>query len=732
MRGMEWRRRPKREIHLKKKVFFHLAGLLISHLLDAQSLGEEYNIAFYTLGNRYALPVESVDSIGLMKDNTSIDITCRNGKKCQMEGVDSICFGHQSSDTLFLTFGDGRVYIDNPRLDLIEAETLCCEVFIRLNGSTDMVVSAAGYCDDGRISILSDTIYTLRLCDLTLSSSHAPAINSRSKQKMIVELADGTTNTLHDGNQYSFADSTEKANSCLCSQGHIDFHGNGTLEIYGNHKHGIAADKGIRLIEGNISILSASADGINSDKYISLEGAKVNILGQKQDGIDATDNVNMSGGLVTIAVNGDTYKGIKSGASFTLSDGELHLLVEGNACKGIKTKGIISIEGGTLDAVATGDVLIEDGDPSYCSILKCDSSFYMSNGNIHLVSKGQGGKCISGDRNMTITGGFLYMETNGDGAQYVNRENLIDYYTPKCIAIDDTIRIIGGQLDCISTGLGGKGIVAGKYLSMGISQKMEGPIVNVETRGTCILDDVDEDKRYGCPKGVKANEQIDLYGGHINIHTIGQGGEGVECNGNMFITGGTLESNTYDDGINVGNYLSIENGHVYCNSVNNDGIDSNGAINISGGIVASVNQEEPNESFDVEERQFHISGGTIIGIGSRSVRMDKQEVPYYNTLYNVDPNKPARRGLRLTTGKYVYVMDGDKLLLSLKNDNRARRGFVTVSLPEFREKHSYTIYQGDEPVFSETELFGRKLFLRGEPTNKDYITDFQPMHNYND
>ena len=723
---------PRKGIHLNKKVFLHLVFMLIFHLLDAQSVGEEYNVAFFSSGNRYALPVDSVDFIGFVKDNNSIDITCCNGKKYKMDGVDSICLGHQSSDTLFLTFAEGRVYIDNPRLDLIETETSCCDVFIRLSGTTDMVVSAGGYCDDGRISILSDTIYTLQLCDLALSSSHAPAINSRSKQKMIVELADGTTNTLRDGYKYSFADSTEKANSCLCSQGHIDFRGNGTLEIYGNQKHGIAADKGIRLMEGNICILSAPADGINSDKYISLEGAQLKISGQLQDGIDAADNVVMLGGLVIITVNGDTYKGIKSGASFTLSDGELHLLVEGNASKGIKTKGGISIEGGILNALATGDVLIEDGDPSYCSILKCDSSFYMSNGNIHLVSKGRGGKCISGDRNMTITGGFLYMETNGDGAQYVNGENLIDYYTPKCIAVDDTINIEGGYLDCISTGLGGKGITSGKYLSIGNSRGNEEPIINVETKGTCIIDDVEEDKRYGCPKGIKANEQLDIYGGHINIHTIGQGGEGVECKNQMSIKGGNLECNTYDDGINVGNLLIVEGGAVYCNSANNDGIDSNGSINIKGGIVASINQIEPNESFDVEERQFYISGGTIIGIGSRSVRMDQQEVPYYNTLYNVDPNKPARRGLRLTTGKYIYLMDGEKLLLSLKNENLARRGFVTLSLPEFQENYNYSIYQGDEPVSPENVFFGHRLLFGGEPINHSLLIDIQPKYNYND
>lgn len=709
-----------------------LVCLFFSCILYAHSTSEKAQISVFTAGNRYAVPVDCVDSITLSHDSADIIIMCSNGAKIQICDIDSISFGYSTSDTLFLNFTEKRVYIDNPRLDMIEVSNSFCDIFIHSTGFPDMVISATGKCEDGRISVCADTIYTLQLNNLDLSSNHGPVINSRTRQKMIVEIAKGTTNVLCDSNDYLFTDSLEKANACLCSQGHIDFCGKGSLSISGNQKHAIGADKGIRLMEGNISVLSAAADGIHSDKYISIEGAHLNIFGQKQDGIDASNDIIMLNGLVNITVSETSYKCIKSGNSFIMEDGELHLLVEGNACKGIKTKGMINIKGGTLNAVATGDALIEDGDPSYCSILKCDSSFHMSNGNIYLVSMGQGGKCISGDKNMTITGGALYMETHGDGAQYVNGESLIDYYTPKCIAIDDSIRIIGGQLDCKSAGLGGKGIVAGRYMSFGVIEKKEGPSVNVETKGTCILDDVDEDRRFGCPKGVKADERLDIYGGHIIIHTMGQGGEGLECNGKMFIKGGTIECNTYDDGINVGNELNIEDGHVYCNSVNNDGIDSNGSISIKGGIVASVNQEEPNESFDVEERQFHISGGTIIGIGSRSVRMDQQEVPYYNTLYNVDPNKPTRRGLRLTNGKYVYVMNGEELLLSIKNENHARRGFATIALPEFRDNQSYSIYQGDEPVSSENVFEGRKLLLRGEPKNKEFVIEFQPMFNFND
>lgn len=260
----------------------------------------------------------------------------------------------------------------------------------------------------------------------------------------------------------------------------------------------------------------------------------------------------------------------------------------------------------------------------------------------------------------------------------------------------------------------------------------QGPNIVVETTNSSIVNDVEEDARYGCPKAMKASQNLKIYSGTIKTTTKGMGGEGVECGKEMYIYGGTLECNCFDDGINVGEKLEVLDGQIYCFSEDNDGIDSNGSIYIKGGLVASVNKSEPNESFDSEGRQFYVSGGTVIGIGSSSVKMDQEEQLYYNTLYNIDPSKPARRGLRLTNGKYLYVMDGNRLILALKNDNAARRGFVTVSLPEFIKNQEYSLFQGEKPEQPSHSLFNEKLFIGGMPQGKEFVIDIQPKYNYND
>lgn len=642
--------------------------------------------------------------------------------------------------TLNIYFIENEVFTtstDNNAFDIhVDNYEDATDVCVRMDQKDpDCVISLNGICKNGRLYIDADTCYTLRLNNVQLKSSHAPAINSVTKQNINLELVDGSQNILSDSKDYIFTNSKEQANACLNIQGSLNVTGTGTLLINGNSKHGIASGKGMKFQSGDVRVLSAASDAIHADGSIQINGADLIINGQKQDGLDAGKDVKISNGTVSITSTKKDVKAIKCGSAFSMSGGFLDMKIEGDASKGIKAKENITISGGVITATANGNVLISKGDPSYCTIIKGDSSVVLSGGKISLINNGSGGKCISADKNIYINDGDICLETHGDGNEYINETNETDYYTSKCITADDSLFILRGNLKCLSTGVGGKGVVAEKYMEIGISSDSninQGPKVTIETTNSSIVNDVEEDERYGCPKAIKASGYLNIYSGDIQITTAGMGGEGVECGKEMYFYGGNLECNCFDDGINVGDKLEILGGQIYCNSIDNDGIDSNGSIYIKGGLVASVNQKIPNESFDTENRQFYVSGGTIIGIGSNSVSMDAEECLYYNTLYNIDPAKPARRGLRLTQGKYLYIMEGNQLLVSLRNDNYNRRGFVTIALPEFLEGHTYSICQGDKPLFPNSSLFNEKLFRGGQTQNIESVTDFIPLYNYND
>ena len=133
----------------------------------------------------------------------------------------------------------------------------------------------------------------------------------------------------------------------------------------------------------------------------------------------------------------------------------------------------------------------------------------------------------------------------------------------------------------------------------------------------------------------------------------------------------------------MGQSIEISSGNVYCNSVDNDGIDSNGSIIISGGIVASINQTKPNESLDAENGKLFFRGGIVFGIGSAAVTGISSSCPYYNTRYDLHSENMPKRGLLLNYGKYVCVQKGNEILMALRNYNKEHRQFVTIIHPLF-------------------------------------------------
>lgn len=76
-------------------------------------------------------------------------------------------------------------------------------------------------------------------------------------------------------------------------------------------------------------------------------------------------------------------------------------------------------------------------------------------------------------------------------------------------------------------------------------------------------------------------------------------------------------------------------------------------------------------------------------------------------------------------------MDKNRLLISLKNDNDNRRGFVTVVHPDFQEGRTYNISQGEKPASPKQSLFNDKVIIEGIAQEKEIITEFTPQFNYN-
>jgi hypothetical protein len=121
-------------------------------------------------------------------------------------------------------------------------------------------------------------------------------------------------------------------------------------------------------------------------------------------------------------------------------------------------------------------------------------------------------------------------------------------------------------------------------------------------------------------KGISASydtdKTIDPYltinGGVISVTS--SAGEGIETKSILTINNGTITTYTKDDGMNAGTFIYINGGTIYAYATNNDAIDSNGKITVTGGKIIAVGAASPEEGFDCDKNTFKVTGGIMVGI----------------------------------------------------------------------------------------------------------------------
>ena len=305
------------------------------------------------------------------------------------------------SDTiaLSLVFSGSTATLTGDAGDSVSIVTDGADVTLTSNLNRFLLLTLSGTTTDGSLLVYSQKRYGLVLNGVSIANSDGPAINNQCSKALYITLADGTVNTLADGNAYADAPTNAEGTAidqkgALFSEGQIYFNGTGRLAVNGNAKNGIACDDYI-VVEGGTIEVNVAATGSN--------GIKVN------DGFDMLD------GELTIAVLADGARGIRNDARTTFS-------------------------GGITTITTTGDCQIEtlaDGtrDTTSCAGIKCDSLFTMTAGELTIQSSGDGGKGINCSENVEFSGGTLTIVTTGSN----------DVGKPKGVKSDTGIIVSGGS-----------------------------------------------------------------------------------------------------------------------------------------------------------------------------------------------------------------------------------------------------------------------------------------------
>lgn len=496
------------------------------------------------------------------------------GKTYDSNDVDSLTFElsaieeqETSGDTVFITYNESSVVIDNPFADsLLNIITDGAAVSITsLANQKGIVYYLSGTSTQGSFDFTPDRGYTLVMDNLNLSNETSPIV--------LNEAADGTSyvSTLHlrgasfieDGtaNSQKGAIQTRSKMKVSIDEGAE----NGSLSIKGKTQHALKSSKRIELYSGTLEVTEAVGDGINADG-VEVYGGTINIASTGRDGIDCSEVVRIEAGKVNILSTADDVKGIKCDSIIEISGGDITIEVNGAGSKALKSKQNTIFSGGLLTAYLNAEnAFIENEDYSYNAAIKSDQNIEISE-NAKLIVKGAGisARALNSDWNTEILGGEI--EINLTGLYNIESADTTSVYGIKA---DSSVFISGGN-SIITIGNDAKTAKGIKANSVTIN----GGVLNITNDGNYFSL---SDNTFATAKAIKADSNVNILGGESTLTC--NYGKGITCDGNIII--GTIG----DDNGNL--LLSINAGCTACGTYTSSSSSSNNPWGGMGGGMSS-------------------------------------------------------------------------------------------------------------------------------------------------
>lgn len=407
----------------------------------------------------------------------------------------------------------------------------------------------------------------------------------------------------------------------------------GSFKLYGQKK--------FILTFGGVSLTNSDGPAINiqtgKKATVNLQEGTVNTLTdgtsytpcgeEDMKGTFFSEGQLIIGGTGTLEIQGNYQHALCSDDYITINGGTLDIAVNAHTGKGIKCNDDLTINGGVITVNTTGNAVVTTGEASYCTALKTDANLCLYGGTITTVSSGTAGRGLSAD------GEIIIGQAEDDGS--------------------------------------------------------EGPTLSVTTTGKQILiSGSGMNADYATPKGIKADGNLTVNNGNIYVKCTQDGGEGMESKAILTINGGTIETETYDDGINAKSQLIINGGRIYCNASGNDGIDSNGTIAITGGLIISSGTTTPEEGFDCDQNRFAITGGILIGMGGATSTPTASACTQRSIIYNGSSLSGKCISIKDASGNAAFTFQ-----LPVKS-SLSSRACLLISTPNLQASTAYTLHTG--------------------------------------
>ncbi|OWV20467.1 hypothetical protein B7990_04710 [Fibrobacter sp. UWB4] len=420
-------------------------------------------------------------------------------------------------------------------------------VTIKCGGEYDFSGSYSG--SDAQILVntaKTDSSVYLNMKGLTLTNTADAPIYIQKASKAFVVAKNGTTNTFTDASSraktYSYTNDageakTDTTGACIYSKDDLTIKGEGTLIVKANYNNGIHTSNDLKVKNGLITV-NAKNNGLKGKGSVEISGGTINITTTEGDGIksdteDATDlasgkgSIEITGGTITVT---SAFDGITAANAVVVANGES----EKPTIKIITGGGHSCLSDPTTASSSTGRGGFGGGGfpggmgGSSCSTtesmkgIKGDSSIAVSGGVIDINSRDDG---LHSGGTITLSGGTMTIATDDDGV-----------HAEKALYVKDNANV-----------------------SVTIAYEgMESPDMNFEGGITSVIT---TDDGWNAAGGTSTTT-----GGNT-----GRGGWGGAGGGMGGSTGNLKVSGGYH--------------YVYVGTGDTDGIDSNGGISITGGVI---------------------------------------------------------------------------------------------------------------------------------------------------
>ena len=554
-----------------------------------------------------------------------------------------------------------------------------------------------GTLSDGQIIVNAPKAKVqLVLDNASVSCSTSAPIYITDADKTFITLADGSSNTVTDGKTYVFSEDTEdEPDAAIFSHDSLTINalGSGSLTVNGNYSCGIRSKDDIVITGGDITV-NAVDDGIKGKDYVAVADGSITVTAGG-DGIKSTNSEDEGLGFIYIEDGSfnitASQDGMQAETVFNAIGGEFDITSGGGSSNSNKTHsddfggmgGGFGGRGGMngnfeMPTDENGEVTMPD-DFRHGGMGEGFEPPTDENGEFTMPDDFRhGSRDRSGFSNKTGTEESTSAEENVSYTFTDLAEKTVQSAESDDSSSDSTKGIKAGTSLSIS---------GGDYnIDSADDALHSNGSVNIEG-GTLAINAGDD--------GIHADADLTISGGAVDIKKSYEGLEAAVIN----IEGGSVELVSSDDGFNasngssqgaMGNYssgveISISGGKVYVNA-SGDGIDSNGDILISGGVVVVDGPTNSGNGAIDTNGNITVTGGVIAAAGMSGMA----EAPgSSSTQYSVS----AAFESTFEGGTLVTLIDesGEEIFSFAPSKSF---NHIVISTPDIESGSTYKIYTG--------------------------------------